>query len=91
MAPVTKTPPCRKNRSWPLGSHPFHPRQSLPYAGKPGHPENGVDADIMTMLEQRLGRLHARQRLGIEREFEGKVFSRGRRFFHIENLYSAST
>ncbi|HSY85355.1 MAG TPA: metallophosphoesterase, partial [Verrucomicrobiae bacterium] len=50
-----------------------------------------MDADIVTMLEQRLGRLHARQRLGIEREFEGKVFSRGRRFFHIENLYSAST
>jgi uncharacterized protein len=50
-----------------------------------------VDADIVTMLEQRLGRLHARQRLGIERELEGKVFSRGLRYFHIENLYSAST
>ena len=50
-----------------------------------------MDADIVTMLEQRLGRLHARQRLGIEREFEGKVFGRGPQFFHIENLYSAST
>ncbi len=48
-----------------------------------------MDADILTMLEQRLGRLHARQRLGIEREFEGKVFGRGLKLFHLENWYSA--
>ena len=48
-----------------------------------------MDADIVTMLEQRLGRLHARQRLGIEREFEGKVFGRGLKLFHLENWYSA--
>ena len=36
-----------------------------------------MDADIQIMLEQRLGRLHARQRLGIERELEGKIFGRG--------------
>src|SRR4029077_4914857 len=70
---------------------PFIPPQPLPYAGKPGHPESGVDADILTMLERRLGRLHARQRLGIEREFEGKVFGRGLKLFHIENWYSAPT
>jgi uncharacterized protein len=50
-----------------------------------------MDADIQMMLERRLGRLHARQRLGIERELEGKVFGRGTKSFHIENLYSART
>ena len=48
-----------------------------------------MDADILTMLERRLGRLHARQRLGIEREFEGRVFGRGLKLFHLENWYSA--
>jgi predicted MPP superfamily phosphohydrolase len=48
-----------------------------------------MDADIEIMLERRLGRLHARQRLGIEREFEGKIFGRGLTRFHIENWYSA--
>ena len=36
-------------------------------------------------LEQRLGRLHARQRLGVERDHEGQVFGQGLGFFHIEN------
>ena len=48
-----------------------------------------MDADILTMLERRLGRLHARQRLGIEREHEGRVFGRGLNLFHVENWYSA--
>ena len=47
-----------------------------------------MDADILTLLEQRLGRSHARQRLGIERELEAKVFGHGLNFFHIENWYS---
>ena len=38
------------------------------------------------MLEQRLGRVHARQRLGIEREHEAQIFGQGLNFFHIENL-----
>lgn len=41
---------------------------------------------IMGRLEQRLGRLHARQRLGIEREHEAQIFGQGLNFFHIENL-----
>src|SRR5215467_6177103 len=55
------------------------------------HPESAVDADIQVMLERRLGRLHARQRLGIEREFEGRIFGRGTKPFHFENWYSAAT
>lgn len=39
-------------------------------------------------LEQRLGRLHARQRLGIETDHEAQIFGQGLNFFHIENWYS---
>src|SRR5262249_11246821 len=49
-----------------------------------------MDAEIQIMLERRLGRLYARQRLGIERELEGKIFGRGTKHFHPENWYSAS-
>jgi uncharacterized protein len=43
---------------------------------------------IVSKLEQRLGRLHARQRLGIERDHEAQIFGQGINFFHIENWYS---
>lgn len=36
-------------------------------------------------LEQRLDRLHLKQRLGVERDHESQVFGQGRTFFHIEN------
>lgn len=39
-------------------------------------------------LEQRVGRLHLRQRLGIEQDHESQVIGRGRNLFHIENWYS---
>jgi len=42
----------------------------------------------MQQLEQRLGRLHARLRLGIERENRPRVFGNGINFFHPENWYS---
>ena len=38
------------------------------------------------MLEQRLGRVHAQQRLGIESEHEAQIFGHGLNFFHFENL-----
>jgi len=47
-----------------------------------------MNPDILKKLEQRLGRLHAKQRLGIEKDHEAHVFTRGRSFFHIENWYS---
>jgi uncharacterized protein len=43
---------------------------------------------IIGQLERRLGRLHARQRLGIERDHEARVFGGGLNFFHFENWYS---
>jgi predicted MPP superfamily phosphohydrolase len=47
-----------------------------------------MDEDIVARLEQRLGRVHARQRIGIERDHEAQVFGQGLNFFHIENWYS---
>jgi hypothetical protein len=44
-----------------------------------------VDSDELSRLEERLGRLHARQRLGVERDHEAQVFGQGLNFFHIEN------
>ena len=44
--------------------------------------------DVVAQLESRLGRLHARQRLGIETDHEQRAFGGGLNFFHIENWYS---
>jgi hypothetical protein len=44
---------------------------------------------IQSRLEQRLGRLHAKQRLGIEADHEAQIFGQGINFFHIENWYSS--
>lgn len=47
-----------------------------------------LDPATLAKLERRLGRVHARQRLGIEAEHEGRLFGQGLRFFNIENWYS---
>src|SRR5690349_1353462 len=44
--------------------------------------------NINSKLEQQLGNLHARQRLGIEKDHEAQIFGQGINFFHIENWYS---
>ena len=44
------------------------------------------DAMLLETLERRLGRMHARQRLGIEKDHEAQIFGQGRNFFHLENL-----
>jgi predicted MPP superfamily phosphohydrolase len=41
---------------------------------------------VLKTLEKRLGRLHAKQRLGIEKDHEAQIFGQGRTFFHPENL-----
>jgi hypothetical protein len=48
-----------------------------------------MDTEIFEQLEQRLGAVHARQRLGIESDGEQRVFGGGLNFFHPENWYSA--
>ncbi|EGV52697.1 metallophosphoesterase [Candidatus Endoriftia persephone] len=47
-----------------------------------------MEQEIRQQLEQRLGRLHARLRLGIEEETKPRVFGNGINFFHPENWYS---
>ena len=42
--------------------------------------------EIRSLLEARLGRVHAQQRLGIESEHEAQIFGQGLNFFHFENL-----
>ena len=44
------------------------------------------EKDVLAILEKRLGRRYARQRLGIEKDHEAQVFGQGINFFHIENL-----
>jgi uncharacterized protein len=42
----------------------------------------------LAALEPRLGPLHVRQRLGLERDYEARVFRWGTHLVHIENWYS---
>jgi uncharacterized protein len=51
-------------------------------------PPPDLTQDLLEKLEKRLGRLHARQRLGIEKDYEAHIFGHGTNFFHIENWYS---
>ena len=47
-----------------------------------------MDQEITTQLERRIGRLHARQRLGIELDHEARMARRGSHFFAVERWYS---
>ena len=47
-----------------------------------------MNDQIRQKLEERLGSLHARLRLGIEEETKPRVFGNGINFFHPENWYS---
>jgi len=47
-----------------------------------------MSKSIFDHLETRIGRLHVRQRLGIEAEYEARVFHKGSSVFHLENWYS---
>jgi predicted MPP superfamily phosphohydrolase len=50
-------------------------------------PQDFLSADEADRaLESRLGRVYARQRLGIEKDHEAQAFGQGLTFFHIENL-----
>ena len=47
-----------------------------------------MDKEILEALEDRLGAVHARQRIGIEKALEPRIFGKGLNFFHPENWYS---
>jgi predicted MPP superfamily phosphohydrolase len=47
-----------------------------------------TEQELVAKLERRLGRVHAKQRLGMEMGHEERVFGQGINFFHPENWYS---
>ncbi|MGF1615810.1 MAG: metallophosphoesterase [Gammaproteobacteria bacterium] len=47
-----------------------------------------IDPALYEQLLRRIGRLHLKQRLGIELDHESQVFGQGIKFFHLENWYS---
>lgn len=47
-----------------------------------------LDEVTYRQLQERVGKVHLQQRLGIERDYEHRIFGQGRTFFHIENWYS---
>lgn len=51
-------------------------------------PSHSIDPEVYVRLEQRLGALHTRLRVGVELDHERQIFGFGRNFFHIENWYS---
>jgi hypothetical protein len=60
----------------------------LQLAERPRHrPGPLIERDVLEELEKRLGRLHARQRLGIEDERDGRLFGQGINFFHPKNWF----
>lgn len=67
-----------------------HPNRRYHWAlGKRGFSrgqDRTVDQNVVELLEKRLGRLHARLRLGLEADHEAQVFGQGINYFHMENL-----
>ncbi len=47
-----------------------------------------MNQTVVDKRERRLNGLHARQRLGIERDHETQIFEQGTNSFHVENWYS---
>ncbi len=52
------------------------------------HTPDIASFEVARRLEERLGKIHARQRIGIEEDHEAQAFGQGLNFFHIENWYS---
>lgn len=48
-----------------------------------------MNPQLRARLQNRLGQVHARQRIGIEEESVPQVFGKGFNFFHPENWYSS--
>jgi hypothetical protein len=63
------------------------PRGAGPAALTDAVPEDPDDS-ALDALAARIGRLHVRQRLGLEHDLEAHLFRRGTHFFHVENWHS---
>ncbi len=47
-----------------------------------------IDEVTLARLRARVGKIHLQQRLGIETDYERRIFGQGRTFFHVENWYA---
>jgi predicted MPP superfamily phosphohydrolase len=56
--------------------------------GPSAPPPDVASIEVARRLDRRLGKIHARQRIGIEEDHEAQAFGQGLNFFHIENWYS---
>src|SRR5499427_308623 len=73
----------------PPRSAPFIPRHRFEHIADPCPGDGSVmHKAVLAKLERRLGRLHAKLRLGIEMDHEAQIFGQGINFFHIENWCS---
>jgi predicted MPP superfamily phosphohydrolase len=73
----------------PLPTSPIRRLQpAAPIATPHPHQCPPIDPGSFDRLEKWVGRCHLNQRLGIEHDFEARVFGQGRTYFHIENWYS---
>jgi predicted MPP superfamily phosphohydrolase len=50
-----------------------------------------AERQALAALEARIGKIHLRQRLGLEGDHEAHVYRKGTHFFHLENWYSIHT
>src|SRR5262249_22789482 len=57
------------------------------YRPLPSRISTRMSNDSLDSLERRLGRLHARRRIGMEDEHEARVFGQRLNYFHPENWY----
>ena len=73
-------------QSLPSSAH-FMPRHRFEPTADPCLGE-GLNEAVLNKLERRLGRLHAKLRLGIEMDHEAQIFGQGINFSHIENWCS---
>lgn len=71
----------QKRRSAPIDPGPTGALRLLK-----GESSHQVSQDINERLENRLGRLHSRLRLGVEADHEAQIFGQGINYFHVENL-----
>ena len=86
--PITERPQRRPASEMSEVALPRIPKQ---IATQPASLFSNSDAqsrtdDVSQFLQKRLGRLHAKLRLGIEADHEAQIFGQGINYFHIENL-----
>jgi predicted MPP superfamily phosphohydrolase len=48
------------------------------------------DQRVLDYLAKRVGRLYLKQRLGLETDYEARMFRKGTHFFHLENVRAAN-